>query len=82
MTDEQERWSVNRGTNGMAPEGSSERSANLWARMAAPKGGSEPHSILRRMGGGEAGDRDFSEPHGSSHSSLFFIVGLKMGRAT
>lgn len=54
MTDEQERWSVNRGTNGMAPEGSSERSANLWARMAVPKGGSEPHSILRRMGEGEA----------------------------
>lgn len=38
----------------MAPEGSSERSASLWARVTAPKGGSEPHSILKRMGGGEA----------------------------
>lgn len=49
MTNEQENWSVNRGTDGMAPAGSSECSASLWARVTAPKGGSEPHSILNRM---------------------------------
>lgn len=65
MTDEQESWSIKRDTNGMPPEGSSERSTSLWARVTAPKGGSEPHSILRRMGGGEAeswGQGTFQSP--------------------
>lgn len=81
MTDEQESWSVNRGTDGMAPEGSSECSASLWARVTAPKGGSEPHSILKRMGGGEAESwgQGTSQSPTEAHILLSFIVGLKKG---